>query len=449
MLMKYCRRFTGSFDTARDLLHDSFLSILDSIGHLKDPGKLEPWMRSIVRNTFLKGERKMFQNQPLQEELCEDTPSEEILVPSYDELMAMIDSLPNQYGRIIKMSVVEGKTHREIATELNIQEHSSSADLSRARKRLYEMIKRYWALLPLLLLLAILPFFLHRRVEKPSVQGHCVPEKIDYQGCIDSSVFEHKKIIPDDIHEDPPRLKGKDSSLHIEHPIDHHANPDSTKSDPSKDSLDIKILDIQKFGFDRSPDFWFKQERERKRRVMNFRLLFDPGWSMSDQFVRNYIPSDIPGVPGEKGEGEEKQEMIEEKYTAPISISLILNAPLSDRWGLLTGLEYTYLASSKGQYHYLGLPIGLSFIAFEQYGFCFSLETGMEIEMPISHYLHTGKVQYSFLGGAVMEYQIGGGFSFFIEPRLQYYFDSSRDPGTIRGSQPLQPRIPVGLKYRW
>ena len=73
----------------------------------------------------------------------------------------MIDKLPEGYGQVFRLSVLEGMTHKEIAALLDIEPHSSSSQLSRAKKMLRKMMHQYWALL--LLLFIPLAFYLFKK----------------------------------------------------------------------------------------------------------------------------------------------------------------------------------------------------------------------------------------------------------------------------------------------
>ena len=70
-----------------------------------------------------------------------------------DEVMRMIDRLPEGYAKVFRLSVFEGLSHKEIAALLGIEPHSSSSQLTRAKKMLQKSLVRYWMLwlLPLLL----------------------------------------------------------------------------------------------------------------------------------------------------------------------------------------------------------------------------------------------------------------------------------------------------------
>ena len=53
---------------------------------------------------------------------------------SADELMGVIDKLPDGYRTVFNLSVIEGYHHKEIATMLGIEESSSRSQLTKARK---------------------------------------------------------------------------------------------------------------------------------------------------------------------------------------------------------------------------------------------------------------------------------------------------------------------------
>jgi RNA polymerase sigma-70 factor (ECF subfamily) len=51
-----------------------------------------------------------------------------------NELLKLIDKLPDGYRTVFNLSVIEGYAHKEIATMLGIEESSSRSQLTKARK---------------------------------------------------------------------------------------------------------------------------------------------------------------------------------------------------------------------------------------------------------------------------------------------------------------------------
>ena len=158
-----CRRYLSDKETINDVLHDSFVIILTSLDKLRDNSKAEGWMMSITRNVaskykdyqkkhptvaFDKAERVLFDED-------EDKEVKEI---SMTELMSLIDKLPEGYGKVFRLAVFEGLSHKEIAAMLNIEPHSSSSQLARAKRLLRKMIQQSWVVLLLLLIIPAIIF---------------------------------------------------------------------------------------------------------------------------------------------------------------------------------------------------------------------------------------------------------------------------------------------------
>lgn len=163
-LLGICKLYVKDKDLAEDLFHDAFIIIISSLPKLKDNAKFEAWMTKIVRNYALKsiGKLSRVPTVPLAEALIDETGytinPDNFKNVDYDKLLLMLDRLPEGYRKVFKMSVFDGMSHKEIAAELGIEPHSSSSQLSRAKKMLRIMLKRYW---PLLLLFPItMPIFL-------------------------------------------------------------------------------------------------------------------------------------------------------------------------------------------------------------------------------------------------------------------------------------------------
>ena len=162
-----CRRYVSDEQSLDDVLHDAFVIILTSFDRLRDPRRAEQWMMSIVRNVaskFNEHQNRIPTTIPIEEVNEAEVPEEDQDVKKVrgiplEEVIQMVDKLPEGYGRIFRLSVFEGKSHREIAMMMGIEPHSSSSQLARAKKMLRSMVASYWAMLLLLTIpLAMLLF---------------------------------------------------------------------------------------------------------------------------------------------------------------------------------------------------------------------------------------------------------------------------------------------------
>ena len=155
--------------TANDLVHDAFVLAFASIGNLRDNSKLNEWLTTIVRNVSLQYVRQEERLRTLpitsvneEDAVFIDTQSSPDSDLNYRELLALIDQLPEGYSKILRLSVIEGFSHREIADMLGIEPHSSSSQLSRAKRLLRRMIEHRTAGIIALLILPLACYFLSR-----------------------------------------------------------------------------------------------------------------------------------------------------------------------------------------------------------------------------------------------------------------------------------------------
>ena len=161
-----CRRYVSDEQAVEDVLHDAFVIIFTSFDRLRDNRKAESWMMSITRNVAskYKDHLKSLSFVPLEEAESLVAPNEETTVKGVplEEVLKLIDKLPEGYGKVFRLSVFEGLSHKEIADILDIEPHSSSSQLARAKKMLRKMMQQYWVA-GLLLLLVSVTFFLLRK----------------------------------------------------------------------------------------------------------------------------------------------------------------------------------------------------------------------------------------------------------------------------------------------
>ena len=182
-----CRRYISNEQTVDDVLHDAFVIFFTSFDRLRDVGRAEAWMTAITRNVASKCKNHLEAVPTVSlddtseanliaaegEEFGDGKSSQTVRGVPLSEVVRMIDRLPEGYGQVFRLSVFEGMSHKEIASMLGIEPHSSSSQLARAKKMLRKMMQQYWAAVILLLLMPI-TFFLLRKgytavEEKPSI----------------------------------------------------------------------------------------------------------------------------------------------------------------------------------------------------------------------------------------------------------------------------------------
>jgi RNA polymerase sigma factor (sigma-70 family) len=138
-----CCRYVKDSMEAEDVLVTAFTKILERIDQYKGEGSFEGWIRRIVVNealTYLRRNRSMYietdlaaaDYQPDYQNLSDHLEAE--------DLLSMIQELPAGYRIVFNLYAIDGYSHKEIATQLNISENTSKSQLSRARVYLQKLL---------------------------------------------------------------------------------------------------------------------------------------------------------------------------------------------------------------------------------------------------------------------------------------------------------------------
>ncbi len=178
-MIEVCNRVVGDRFIAEELAHDAFLLAVAKLNQLSDPKRFGQWLSSITHHIATRYVRR--DRTPLTSSIadlsdkeihqtpslhCDDKSHE---LPTIEEIMAAVDQLPEGYGKVFRMSVIQGMSHAEIAETLGIAAHSSSSQLARAKKLLRKALSSYLALL-LALFLVPLAVFIIRQLQKNDIQ---------------------------------------------------------------------------------------------------------------------------------------------------------------------------------------------------------------------------------------------------------------------------------------
>ncbi len=144
-MMSVCARYAPNDAEAADILQEGFVKVFNNLQKLRNPQQLESWITGIMINTALDMLRKRRTHQgfevPLQEQ-HDQTRDEEITSQlSTDELLSLIQTLPDGYRLVFNLYAIEGYTHPEIAEKLNITAGASKSQYARAKKLLQEKVE--------------------------------------------------------------------------------------------------------------------------------------------------------------------------------------------------------------------------------------------------------------------------------------------------------------------
>ena len=140
-------RYVPKRDDALDIVQDSFISIITSIGtfEYRGEGSLKSWVSKIISRQAVswmkEHEQLSFSELTLDEIEEEDDPAIE-KVPK-ELVNEMIGRLPVRYRVVVNLRAFEELSHKDIALRLGISEKASTTLFSRAKRKLAMMIKEY------------------------------------------------------------------------------------------------------------------------------------------------------------------------------------------------------------------------------------------------------------------------------------------------------------------
>ena len=145
-MLSVCLRYMKNTEQAEDALQDGFIKVFRYLKSYENTGALEGWIRRIIVNTCLdelKKNKKLLLNVSVEEVEYKlesnDFVQEQMMA---DDLLKLIQSMPEGYRVIFNMFAIEGYAHQEIATKLGISESTSKSQYLRARAYLKNRIDK-------------------------------------------------------------------------------------------------------------------------------------------------------------------------------------------------------------------------------------------------------------------------------------------------------------------
>jgi len=143
-LFLICLRYSRNRADAEDLMQDAFIQIFRKLSKFdSDKGLFESWSSRVTINVCLQKLRKssLYAVNISEVVQIEDNTPDAISQLSMQELVEMIQSLPQGYQTIFNLYVIDGFAHKEIAEQLGISESTSKTQLMKARNLLQKKIQ--------------------------------------------------------------------------------------------------------------------------------------------------------------------------------------------------------------------------------------------------------------------------------------------------------------------
>ena len=144
-MLAVCTRYCANRDDAEEVMLDGFMRVFEKIQQFKGDGSFEGWIRRVMVTESLMFLRK--NKQWRQEIPIEDIPVEADCTwadtsLNENDLLRLVNQLPDGYRTVFNLYAIEGYNHAEIADMLGISEGTSKSQLSRARLLLQANLKK-------------------------------------------------------------------------------------------------------------------------------------------------------------------------------------------------------------------------------------------------------------------------------------------------------------------
>jgi len=145
-MMSIAIRYAKDIASAKDLVQETFITGLKKIEQFdEDKGTIGGWLRKILINKsyaqYRKSKRMLFEGEEI---LIDQVSNETSVIESLEaeDILKLLEKLPDGCSMIFNLKVVEGYSHVEIGEMLGISQGTSRSQLSRAKKLLRDMINR-------------------------------------------------------------------------------------------------------------------------------------------------------------------------------------------------------------------------------------------------------------------------------------------------------------------
>jgi RNA polymerase sigma-70 factor (ECF subfamily) len=143
VLFAICKRYADDEDSAKDMFQEAMIKIFQKLTDFRFEGSLEGWLKRVCVNQCLDSLKKSKAkfNESLND-AHSNLPSDSDIFSEINvkNLMQLLGKLPVGYRTVFNLFAIEGYSHAEIASMLNITENTSKSQMFKARKWLQNQI---------------------------------------------------------------------------------------------------------------------------------------------------------------------------------------------------------------------------------------------------------------------------------------------------------------------
>jgi RNA polymerase sigma factor (sigma-70 family) len=143
-MMALVKRYIDHDEQAEEVLNNGFLRAFQKVKQYTFQGSFEGWIRKIVFHAvadYVK-QNARYSDQIILVEKDEMVHKDLADKLYYNQLLQLVQTLPDATRAVFNMYVMEGYSHKEISNILGISEGTSKLHLSEVRKNLKEKIEK-------------------------------------------------------------------------------------------------------------------------------------------------------------------------------------------------------------------------------------------------------------------------------------------------------------------
>lgn len=481
-------------DTINDLVQDAFVLTYYSLSKLKDNSKFKEWCAAITKNTALKHLEKKSKLQTISfssimdEELEIEGALQTDSLLHENDILELINSLPTGYGKVFRMSVIEGFSHKEIADKLGIEPHSSSSQLARAKAMLRNMIDKR-ALAAISIILISIPLckylFWKKTVEEKKLPTANVERKnnnkIDKPE-LESISSQTNRYVANTFITKKKQIR--EISLDSIVKSNEWKNEDTIRNIAIIiEERDTTLSDTTRMFIPQIENYIVADTTRHKKNKWQFLATGSLGSALAQNVYKliasnnNGLPDPdgpTPIIPNEISTWEDYYKHLQQKehegmsadtlalmtiakhnsgkiveheqHDKPITFGISLTKNIGKNWSLGTGIQYSLLKSNftlgEGEYfinrvqkvHYLGIPLSTSYKWFNSKNWSAYSSAGIIFNIPMY-----GKNNEQYVTGITVPYKdswhfipsvqwsvgVGTGLQYHFAPNWSIYLEPS------------------------
>lgn len=144
-MLAVCTRYCANRDDAEEVMLDGFMRVFEKIEQFREDGSFEGWIRRVMVTEslmFLRKNKQWRQEIPIEDVVVEPDYVWADTAVNENDLLRIVNQLPDGYRTVFNLYAIEGYAHAEIAEMLGISEGTSKSQLSRARTLLQANLKK-------------------------------------------------------------------------------------------------------------------------------------------------------------------------------------------------------------------------------------------------------------------------------------------------------------------